>query len=145
MQAIIAAEAHRSVRARLEAALGRPRRVVILLLGVVVLSVADLLITLAHLRATGMAEANPVARFVIGLTGSPISLACFKALSVFICVGLLYKVRKTVQGEIASWCALLILSCISMMWFRYAHQYENPVDVQLAQSEWAQEQWVRFD
>lgn len=134
-----------SMPRRIGPALSRPRRVIFLLLGVVVLSLADLAITLAHLNSTGMAEANPIARSVISLTGSPASLVCFKLLSVLVCVALLYKVRRTLQGEIASWGALAILSIMSYMWFSYAKQYENPIELQLAQTQWAREQWVRFD
>ena len=123
----------------------RTRRVIVLLAGIVVLSLADLVITMVHLRSTGMAEANPIARFVIGASQSPLSLICFKALSVMICVVLLYKVRKTLQGEIAAWCALLILAGLSLMWFHYARQYESPLDLQLAQSQLEGHMWVQFE
>ncbi len=123
----------------------RPRRVLVLLTGIIILSLADLVITMVHLKSTGMAEANPIARFVIGFSQSPLSLICFKALSVMICVVLLFKVRRTLQGEIAAWCAMLILSAMSVMWFHYARQYESTIDLQVAQTELGSNLWVHLD
>lgn len=124
---------------------GRSRRVVILLVGIVVLSLADLIITMAHLTTIGMAEANPVARWVIEWTGSPISLVLFKFATVGICVILLYRVRDRVQGEIAAWLAVAILACMSIMWFSYTEHYDNPMDVTVAQDLLMRGHWVRFE
>jgi len=122
----------------------RPRRVVVLLVGIVVLSLADLIITLTHLTTVGMAEANPVARWVIQWTGSPVSLVLFKVATVGVCVVLLYRVRHHLQGEIAAWLALVILAGMSVMWFSYTAVYENPVDATVAQEMLVHGNWVRF-
>src|SRR5262245_60304192 len=45
---------------------GRPCRVVALIITIVVLSLADLYITLMYLHSGGLGEANPVARWIIG-------------------------------------------------------------------------------
>jgi hypothetical protein len=124
---------------------GRSRRVLVLIAGIIVLSVVDLIITLTHLKGAGMAEANPLARFVINATGSPISLASFKLLTVLVCVGLLYKVRRTVQAELAAWCALGILACMSAMWFSYSRNLDSPMEVKLAQTSGVRGDWVQFE
>ena len=48
----------------------RERRVGILLVSIIVLSAADLLLTIAHLQTIGMIEANPIAAFLIRTTAS---------------------------------------------------------------------------
>ena len=102
----------------------RSRRVVILLIGIVLLSVADLLITLAFLRSTGMMEANPLAAMVIRWTESSWSLACYKLLTVTVCVVLLMKLRSRLATEVAAWCGLAVLAFMSVQW----HQYATHVD-----------------
>ena len=123
----------------------RVRRVLTLLIGITVLSVADLIITMTHLTAGGMAEANPLARWVIERTGSPVSLASFKLLTVLVCVALLYKVRRHFQAELAAWCALGILACMSVMWFSYSQHLDSPMEVKLAQTESVRSEWVQFE
>lgn len=97
----------------------RARRVVLLLAGVVVASAADLLAAVAYLRGPGLAEANPVAASVIAAFDSALVLSAYKALTVAICVGLLYRVRARVEGELAAWCAVAILALTSVQWCRY--------------------------
>ena len=43
----------------------RSRRVILLIVGIAVLSLADLIVTLWHLTSVGMAEANPIAAWII--------------------------------------------------------------------------------
>jgi uncharacterized membrane protein len=122
----------------------RARRVIVLLAAVVVLSVADLLVTLVHLRTIGMMEANPVAAFLIRVTESPVSLICFKALTVFICVALLYRLRHHAEGEVAAWCAVVILVALAVMWHDYARRIESPGAVELVMSR-DTEHWLVLD
>lgn len=123
----------------------RSRRVLILLVGIIILSIADLIITLTHLEGLGMAEANPLARFIINGTGSPVSLVSYKLLTVLVCVALLFKVRKHLQAEIAAWCALGILSCMSAMWFTYSRNIDAATDMSLTQTASVRHDWVQFE
>jgi len=116
----------------------RPRRVILLVLGIVVLSVADLVVTLAYLRAHWMMEANPIAAYLISATHSPWPLVAYKAATVAICVALLYRVRHHVAGEVAAWCAVGILAGMSLMWRSYSAHFDNPEElltVQMALSD----------
>ena len=122
----------------------RQSRVLILLVAIVVLSALDLLITLSHLQTTGMIESNPVVVFLIKTTGSAWSLAFYKAGTVAACVMLLYRARKHVQGEIASWLALMILVGVSIMWHFYMEASDHPEHVQIAQVIHGDE-WLVFD
>jgi len=112
----------------------RSRRVAVLMLGVIVLSMADLFITLAYLRAQWMMEANPIAVFVIKSTQSPWGLAAFKCATVAVCVTLLFRARRHLAAEIAAWCALGILTVLSVMWSNYANHFEDNAGLILAQS-----------
>lgn len=96
-----------------------------LLIAIVVLSLADLAVTLTHLQTIGMAEANPLAAFLIDSTGSSWVLGIYKCLTVAVCVMLLYRARRHVQGEIASWLGLIILVGVSVLWYLYTDAYTD--------------------
>jgi hypothetical protein len=122
----------------------RSRRVILLIVGVVLLSLGDLLITITYLQSTGMLEANPIAGYIIRVTGSVSILTAYKALTVFICVGLLYRLRRLVEGEVAAWCAVSILAFMSFQWYHYARQFDT-TDLELARSVGFGEEWLMLD
>ncbi len=120
----------------------RSRRVILLIVGIVVLSLGDLVITVTCLTTTGMIEANPVADFIIRQTGSVAVLAAYKALTVAICVGLLFRLRRHVEGEVAAWCAILILAVLSLHWYHYVNEFEGLTDVEFAAGVADGEAWL---
>jgi hypothetical protein len=122
----------------------RSRRVNLLIVGIVLLSLGDLLITITYLQSTGMLEANPIAGYIIRVTGSVSILAAYKALTVGICVGLLYRLRRLVEGEVAAWCAVSILALMSFQWYHYARQFDT-TDLELARSVGFGEEWLMLD
>jgi hypothetical protein len=122
----------------------RSRRVILLIVGVVLLSLGDLLITITYLQSTGMLEANPIAGYIIRVTGSVSILTAYKALTVGICVGLLYRLRRLVEGEVAAWCAVSILAFMSFQWYHYARQFDT-TDLELARSVGFGEEWLMLD
>lgn len=109
----------------------RPRRVIVLVLGIIVLSLADLIVTLAFLQANWMIEANPIAAYLIRSTQSAWVLAAFKCCTVGICASLLFRVRHHLAGELAAWFAVVILAGMSVMWYSYSTHFENSHDVLL--------------
>ncbi len=115
-----------------------------MIVGIVLLSLGDLLITITYLQSTGMLEANPIAGYIIRLTGSVSVLTAYKALTVAICVGLLYRLRRMVEGEVAAWCAVSILAFMSLQWYHYARQFDNS-DLKLAHSAVWGEEWLVLD
>lgn len=117
---------------------------IVLLAAIVVLSIADLVITMTHLTTTGMAEANPLAVWLIETTQSPWSIMLLKALSVGTTVLVLYKLRQRVQGEIGSWCGVAILVMVSFFWHTYSESFADPQTVSLAQAGGYGEGWVRL-
>ena len=122
----------------------RARRVHFLLIGILLLSAGDLALTLGHLQTTGMAEANPIAAFVIRSTDSAAGLVIFKSLTVAICVTLLYCFRRHRAGEIAAWCGLAILAAMSVMWHAYSTSMESPAAIRLVQASYGDD-WLTLD
>ena len=111
---------------------GRSRRVIALLGAVVLLSLGDLLVTLAYLKSVGLMEANPIAAYLIESTQSAWVLACFKGLTVGICATVLFCLRRHREGEIGAWCAAAILVFTAMQWHQYARYADGPEAVRLA-------------
>jgi len=117
----------------------RSRRVIVLITGIIILSVADLAVTLEFLQAKWMIEANPIAAYLIRSTQSPWALAAFKMLTVGICVFLLYRLRHKAAGEAAAWLAVAILAIMSLMWHSYSTHFDGPDDILLVQSDVTQD------
>ena len=106
----------------------RSQRVMWLLVGIVALSLADLALTTMYLTSVGMAEGNPIAAWLIINTQSLWVLALYKGVTVATCVSLLYYMRNSRQGEMASWCSMLIMTALSIWWNQYAlYQPHLPV------------------
>ena len=103
-----------------EEAIHRSQRVTWLLVGVVLLSMADLFLTITYLTTVGMSEGNPIAVWLLSATNSVWPLILYKVGTVTVCVLLLYVNRFRRQGELASWCAMLILVALSIWWNQYS-------------------------
>jgi hypothetical protein len=103
-----------------EEAIHRSQRVTWLLAGVVVLSMVDLFLTITYLTTVGMSEGNPIAVWLLSATNSVWPLIVYKLGTVAVCVSLLYMNRYRRQGELASWCAMIILVALSVWWNQYS-------------------------
>ena len=123
----------------------RSRRVVLLIVGIVLLSLGDLVITLILLKSTGMAEANPIASYLIRSTGSGFVLAAYKALTVGVCVSLLYRLRPSVEGEVAAWCAMAVLALTAVQWYQYMHELDDLDQMELAHCTACVDQWLLLE
>src|SRR5262249_40311360 len=106
----------------------RSRRVIVLIAGIIILSIGDLIVTLAFLQANWMIEANPIAAYLIRSTQSPWALAAFKMSTVAICVLVLYRLRHRAAGEVAAWVSVAILAIMSLMWRSYSTHFDGPND-----------------
>jgi uncharacterized membrane protein len=122
------------------------RRLLVLLGAIIVLSAADLAVTLTHLRTIGMIEANPVASWLIRTTQSPWSLVAFKALTVLSCVSLLYRLRGRQAAEVGAWLALLALVCLCVQWHAYTVRFvDDSEQLLLARNGSFAENWIVLD
>ena len=121
-------EAHCQLIPSCEEELQRSERVTWLLGGVIFLSLADLVLTISYLTSVGMSEGNPIALWLLQTTNSVWPLAIYKAMTVAICVTLLYRTRHQRQSELASWCAVLILVTLAIWWNQYS-MYQSMLPV----------------
>ncbi len=97
----------------------RRSRVVLLGSAIAAMSVVDLYMTLLYLTHTGMSEANPLARLIISYQ-SPAVLGVWKALTVSLCVGILYLIRERRSAELGAWVGVAVLGWLMVHWARYA-------------------------
>lgn len=97
---------------------GRRARVACLIIAIFLASLADLALTLTFLTSVGMAEANPIARAVIG-TGSMAAVIGFKlGLSAVAC-GCLWAARHRSSGEIGAIIGTLVMGWLMVRWHDY--------------------------
>jgi hypothetical protein len=120
----------------------RARRVLLLLGGVVLLSLADLWLTLLHLSTIGMMEANPIAAWLIRSTESALALSLYKGVTVGVCVALLFRLRRRPQAEWGAWCAVAIMIGLSLMWQCYRAELADPEHLALARSGALGTEWL---
>lgn len=99
----------------------RPHRVLAMLVAILILSMADLYMTLVHLTHFGMLEANPLARGMIA-HGSPAVLAVWKAASAGLALGILFFTRRRVAAEIGAAVCTLVLAWLTFQWISYNNQ-----------------------
>ncbi|MGD1917059.1 MAG: DUF5658 family protein [Phycisphaerales bacterium] len=99
----------------------RARRVNLFLTAIVLLSLADLAMTLDHMTGAGMYESNPLARFILQW-GTPASLAMFKCMTLLLGSWLLWRARRSVAGEIGAIVCMVVLTWLMFRWNDYSAQ-----------------------
>ena len=104
---------------RLHAAQRRAIRVVCLTAAMVLMSLADLQITMTYLQSVGMGEGNPVARWVIE-HGSPALLVVWKCASIALAALVFIRYREKRIAEGASWLSCAVLGWLLVQWSAYA-------------------------
>ena len=97
----------------------RAIRVWLLVATIAILSIADLYMTLTHLRGAGMGEANPLARLVMSYQ-SPVLLSVWKCGCVGLACLILLKVRHKRSGEVGCWVCCVLLTALTVHWLRYS-------------------------
>ena len=103
----------------------RSSRVLLLLGCILILSGADLLLTIFHLQHFGLAESNPIVVFLVETFRSLWVLAAFKLATVALCLGFLYRARHHVVGELGAWLGTIILTVVLMVWYDYSDTVEE--------------------
>ncbi|MBX3393515.1 MAG: hypothetical protein KF787_12800 [Phycisphaeraceae bacterium] len=123
---------------------GRSVRVTCLVLACLAMGAADLAMTLTHARMIGFAEANPIARMLMG-TGSSGPVTAWKIASMVVASGILLKIRKTRVGELGAWLSVAILLWLMVRWSAY-NDHVQTLTAELAQGSAASNVcWVRLD
>lgn len=93
----------------------RAQRVVVLLVGTTLMSVADLYMTLLFITNVGMIESNPIARMVMAHDSMALVIVWKLSLTVF-GVGVLYWFRKGRLTELAAWGVFTAMICLMIHW-----------------------------
>ena len=93
----------------------------LLVVTIIVLSVADLYMTLAHLRSAGMGEANPLARMVISYQ-SPLLLSLWKLACVGLASLIFVLARYRRSAEAACWVCCLVMTGLTVHWINYSNE-----------------------
>ena len=120
---------------------GRPCRVVALIITIVLLSLADLYISLIYLHSGGMGEANPVARWIMG-HGNASLLVVWKLLTVGLAAVILFSARRTRVGEFGAWMCMLMLTWLTIRWAHYADEVRNYTSEIHALTQYDEARWV---
>ncbi len=98
--------------------LPRSRRVLYLLLAVFLMSLSDLAITLVWVTNIGLAESNPLARWVIA-QGSPVLLSVWKLVTIVPAVCVFVALRHKPAAEFGAIVAFVVLSVVTLHWYGY--------------------------
>lgn len=110
----------------------RPLRVLALVVAIVVMSGADLYLTLLYVTHTGMNEMNPMARAMMEYQ-SPGLLALWKTGTVLLSVGILIVIRRQRSAEIGAWAAFLLLGWLMGHWVMFIDQTRD-FDLEVAKA-----------
>ncbi|CAN5818780.1 hypothetical protein BH11PLA1_BH11PLA1_23020 [soil metagenome] len=97
----------------------REFRVLILISLVLLMCLVDLLVTLNYVTSVGMAEANPLARWVMSFN-CPWLLAGWKLLLMFANAVFLFIARRRLTGELGAWACFAIMLWLMARWQTYA-------------------------
>ncbi len=87
----------------------------LLVVATALMGLADLLLTLTYVRTVGMAEANPLARWLMQFNSVGLVVA-FKLASMAICSGLILWKRRSRSAEIGAWVCLLVMALLTARW-----------------------------
>lgn len=98
--------------------LDRSKRVMYLLVAIVLMSVADLLITLVWVSEIGLAESNPLARWVIE-QGSAGLLAAWKLVTIIPAVLVFAVLRHKPIAEGGAIVGFCVLALVTLHWHHY--------------------------
>ncbi len=111
----------------------RSNRVMFLSIAIIVMSLADLYLTLLFVTKTGMNEINPLARAMMEYQ-SPAILAFWKLGTITISIGILMFIRKQRSAEFGAWIGCIVLGLLMAHWMNYIEQTSH-MQLELAQSD----------
>lgn len=94
------------------------RRVSLLILAILMMSLADLICTITYMRAVGMVELNPIARYLTA-AGDGAPLVAFKSFTMVLSAWLLFVCRRHRRAEVCAWLGASILLVLTGHWVHY--------------------------
>jgi hypothetical protein len=105
----------------------RQGRVALLLLAVILISIADLAMTLTYAMSVGMMEVNPIAHAIM-TTGSPLLVVLWKTSTAGLGISILYRTRSTGFSEAATWVCFLGMVMLLAHWISFNDQIVHCTD-----------------
>jgi hypothetical protein len=114
-----------------------------LLASVIVLSAADLHLTITHLASAGMIEGNPIARAIMGFN-SPLLLALWKLVTVSLGVWILCANRRSRAAEAGAWVCFAALWWLMLRWMTYSDEIAQFMPHMAQMAELSGGKWVAF-
>ncbi len=90
------------------------------LLIVALLSLVDLILTVAASQVGSMRELNPLGHHMIH---DPVQLILFKSITVATAVGLLYWLQRLPIAQVASWWSCLLLTLVTARWLTFSSMF----------------------
>lgn len=125
----------------------RGRRLALLMLAIVLMSVVDLLCTIIYMRTSGMVEMNPLARLMIAV-GDLQQLVFFKLGTMVVCCGSLYLARRHARAEGAAWICTSVLLLLTVHWINYNQHvsgFTNDLAVLALSEGECEPRWIKLD
>ncbi len=99
----------------------RSKRVTILLVGIILMSLGDLYMTLQYLLHSGLLEANPIARSIM-MHGSPTGLILWKLCTLVLASGILFWARRKWSAEVGALFCCCVMTWLTVRWIEYSDQ-----------------------
>lgn len=93
-------------------------RMACLVVVIVVLSLADLLLTLTYSTTCGMTEVNPVAQLFMA-HGSVLGLVLWKFATVGLSAALFWRMRNHRTAELGAWLGVMVMTWLTCHWISY--------------------------
>ena len=97
----------------------RSKRVVVLVIGVVLMSLGDLYMTLQHLTQFGMLEENPLAHAIMQY-GSSNGLIAWKLSTILVAAGILLWARRRFAAEAGALFCCCVMTWLTVRWIDYS-------------------------
>jgi hypothetical protein len=97
----------------------RSSRMWLWLVAIVAMNALDLVLTLNCMCTTGMFESNPIVHQLAKSPAPILAITCFKLATVLTGVGILFKLRRRREAELAAGMQLLVLTLLMVRWLQY--------------------------
>jgi len=97
----------------------RGLRVIALCVVILIISIADLELTLRFLTSGGMSEANPLARYIMGFDCQWL-LGAWKVMLTSVACGTLLGLRTRLTAELGAWLCAAVMVWLAIRWGSYA-------------------------
>lgn len=121
----------------------RQGRVALLLMAVILISIADLVMTLTYAMSVGMMEVNPIAHAIM-TSGSPLLVVLWKTATAGLGISILYRTRSTRFSEGATWICFLGMVMLLAHWISFNNQIVHCADEVSALGGSDVPNWVRM-